>query len=228
MANSDTSSVTPLTGIFPNTTSPYTQSSPAIHGPGLTKHERGSPQNTASGRQTSESKQEPQSWPKLPGFAPPVRVLFVTLPDRQDHRFGTYGIIPLSSAPASPSHSRRSSRSASSDSTSDAAVPLGAPIQALQALANAADQAAALANGDGSSSDARQTARRHAGDGTDQEMSRKRKRVTIGEHNIQLRVRKQTKPDPTPRNPFPDVVTKGLVSEAEARQLWDMWVLSWR
>lgn len=112
-------------------------------------------------------------------------------------------------------------------------MPLVAPIQALQALANAADQAAALAKGgdvggtphDSSmgSSSRRQKDRDDAID-EDQAQARKRKRVTIDGHSIQLRVRKQTKPDPTPRNPFPDVVTKGLVSEPEARELWDMWV----
>lgn len=74
-----------------------------------------------------------------------------------------------------------------------------APIQALQALANAADQAA----------------------GGDPKEDKKRKRV-IFDSNIQLRLPKKVKPDPTPRNPFPDVVTKGLVAEAEARELWDL------
>ena len=50
----------------------------------------------------------------------------------------------------------------------------------------------------------------------------KRKRVRMDVKDPVLRVKKKTKPDPTPRNPFPDVVTKGLVSEAEARELWDM------
>jgi hypothetical protein len=52
------------------------------------------------------------------------------------------------------------------------------------------------------------------------EGSKKRKQVNFDKH-IHLRVRKKTKPDPTPRNPFPDVVTKGLVSDTEARELWD-------
>lgn len=56
------------------------------------------------------------------------------------------------------------------------------------------------------------------GDGS----ARKRKRVTIDPKGIHLRVKKKTKPDPTPRNPFPDVVTKGLVDEQEARELWDV------
>jgi hypothetical protein len=146
----------------------------------------------------------------------------------QDHRFGTYGIIPLPSAPPSPTHSRHSSRSSS-------ALPqdsLTAPIQALQALANAADQAAAIAENGGDMSRDEQSSRRASGDedkeGDGEEgergRSRKRKRVQIDSRNIHLRVKKKTKPDPTPRNPFPDVITKGLVSETEARELWDMCV----
>lgn len=119
--------------------------------------------------------------------------------------------------------------------SSDAAVPLVAPIQALQTLANAADQAAALANGSEAAGEEVPTddseSRRPSEEANDQHhneergRSRKRKRVTIGNSKpIHLRVRRQTKPDPTPRNPFPDVVTKGLVSEAEARELWDMCV----
>lgn len=77
----------------------------------------------------------------------------------------------------------------------------------MQTLANAADQAAAY---------------REAENGEERERNKKRKRVTIDGKSIHLRVRRKTKPDPTPRNPFPDVVTKGLVSETEARELWDM------
>ncbi|EKD00167.1 hypothetical protein A1Q2_05510 [Trichosporon asahii var. asahii CBS 8904] len=116
--------------------------------------------------------------------------------------------------------------------SSDAAVPsasMGAPIQALQTLANAADQAAAFANnsGDLSASERSDVSRPSLnGANTDGEgpshRKRKRKRDTQANTGIHLRVRKQTKPDPTPRNPFPDVVTKGLVSEAEARELWDI------
>lgn len=96
-----------------------------------------------------------------------------------------------------------------------------APIQALQTLANAADQAAALANGSQLSADD-PSSRQHSYEsgGEDRGWNRKRKR-SHGQ-NIHLRVKKQTKPDPTPRNPFPDVVTKGLVSESEARELWDI------
>ena len=98
-----------------------------------------------------------------------------------------------------------------------------APIQALQTLANAADQAAAFANGGSLPAD--DASSRQANDSGGEESrgrSRKRKRVTIGGNTIHLRVKKQTKPDPTPRNPFPDVLTKGLVSEAEVRELWEM------
>ncbi|GFZ43370.1 hypothetical protein JCM24511_01090 [Saitozyma sp. JCM 24511] len=183
-----------------------------------------SPQNIASGRLkgNGEVKKPAKDFPKLPGFAPP------------DHRFGTYGIIPLPSAPPSPTHSRHSSRSSSSHSVaSSSALPqdsLTAPIQALQALANAADQAAAIAESGGDMSRDEQSSRRASGDedkeGDGEEgergRSRKRKRVQIDSRNIHLRVKKKTKPDPTPRNPFPDVITKGLVSETEARELWDI------
>ncbi|BEJ18183.1 hypothetical protein CspHIS471_0704600 [Cutaneotrichosporon sp. HIS471] len=171
-----------------------------------------SPQNIASGRTSDPKPAQPDKvWPKLPGFAPP------------DHRFGTYGIIPLDSAPPSPNHSGRSSRSPSADSmSSDAAVPLVAPIQALQTLANAADRAAAMADGTETTDDMPTDDSDRRSEERDRR-GRKRKRVTIGgSKEIHLRVRRQTKPDPTPRNPFPDVVTKGLVSEAEARELWDI------
>lgn len=106
---------------------------------------------------------------------------------------------------------------------------MGAPIQALQTLANAADQAAAFANGSGdlSASERSDVSLPSVNDATadgnaNSYRKRKRRRDSHANTGIHLRVRKQTKPDPTPRNPFPDVVTKGLVSEAEARELWDM------
>jgi len=107
--------------------------------------------------------------------------------------------------------------SSNDSEASDSALPqdsLTAPIQALEALANAADQAR----------DGGETANTSGGsDGENGDKStKKRKRVTIDGKGIHLRVKKKTKPDPTPRNPFPDVVTKGLVSETEARGLWDM------
>lgn len=88
-----------------------------------------------------------------------------------------------------------------------------APIQALQTLANAADQAAASSRPDYDHDEDR-----HNG----QSKKRKRSVTEGGARSIHLRVKRQTKPDPTPRNPFPDVVTKGLIPEAEARELWDM------
>ncbi|WVF70990.1 hypothetical protein IAT40_005786 [Kwoniella sp. CBS 6097] len=173
-------------------------------------------------------KKKMKDFPKLPGFAPP------------NHQFGTYGVIPLPSAPPSPSRSRYSSRSSSSHSaTSSSAIPretLTAPIQALQALANAADQAAQIAKTspehrladtvDGANDEQDDERDGHAdedgaGEG-ERGRSRKRKRVAIDPKSISLRVKKKKRPDPTPRNPFPDVVTKGLVSEEEARELWDV------
>jgi hypothetical protein len=102
-----------------------------------------------------------------------------------------------------------------------------APIQALQTLANAADQAAALANGGVIPTAIATPSRRRSeadrdvdDDGEERGRTRKRKRVTIGGKIIHLRV-KETRL-PVPKNPFPDAVTKGLVSETEARELWDM------
>lgn len=194
-----------------------------------------SPQNIATGRLSDKSPRADQkAWPKLPGFAPPVCLCCLADADLQDHRFGTYGIIPVSTAPPSPNNAPRSSRASSVETeSSDAAVPsasMGAPIQALQTLANAADQAAAFANGSGdlSASERSDVSRlslngaNTEGDGHPQR-KRKRRRDSQANAGIHLRVRKQTKPDPTPRNPFPDVVTKGLVSETEARELWDMY-----
>ncbi|WRT65986.1 uncharacterized protein IL334_002937 [Kwoniella shivajii] len=195
-----------------------------------------SPSNTASGRINPSGNHFPtpgkRDFPKLPGFAPPA------------HQFGTYGVIPLPSAPPSPSRSRHSSRSSSSHSAaSSSAIPretLTAPIQALQALANAADQAAQIAK----TSPDHQLVRTEEGDDEEEDAdmkdlgiltsdhdgldednrgrSRKRKRVAIDPKSFSLRVKKKKRPDPTPRNPFPDVVTKGLVSESEARELWDI------
>ena len=102
----------------------------------------------------------------------------------QNHSFGTYGIIPLSSTPPSPNQSRHSSRSYSSHSAAASReIDTGEEVS---------------------------------------ERNKKRKRATMDGNRIHLKVRKKTKPDPTPRNSFPDVVTKGLVTEKEARELWDM------
>ncbi|WVQ71277.1 hypothetical protein IAR50_000803 [Cryptococcus sp. DSM 104548] len=206
-------------------------------GPGLISNEREnvpkrpqSPRNTASGRKDSVSvNKDKQGFPALPGYAAP-----------SSHRFGAYGIIPVPSAVPSAHHSPSSSRSSSSSRSPNeypSALPhesLTAPIQALEALANAADQAAALEGGrdkrDEASSDDEHTLRAKGNEDAARDMdeergrSKKRKRVTIDgrEKNAHLRLMKKTRPDPTPRNPFPDVVTKGLVSEKEARELWDI------
>ncbi|KIP11627.1 hypothetical protein PHLGIDRAFT_99458 [Phlebiopsis gigantea 11061_1 CR5-6] len=100
-------------------------------------------------------------FPPLPGFAPPP------------HKYATYGIVP-STAP-------------SSDDEDEDTLPrstLNAPIEALQGLANAAAEAAAVPS------------------------------------TSPPRVKKRKKVEPTPRNAFPHVVEKGLVSDAEARELY--------
>ncbi|KAL1704597.1 hypothetical protein EV121DRAFT_205545 [Schizophyllum commune] len=101
-------------------------------------------------------------FPPLPGFAPPP------------HKYATYGIVP-STAP-------------SSDDESEDTLPraaLNAPIEALQGLANAAAEAAAVPS----------TAHR---------------------------VKKRKRAEPIPRNAFPHVVEKGLVSDQEARELYNI------
>jgi hypothetical protein len=187
--------------IFQQNVSPpsiFNQTSPS-HAMQMQLNQPPSPQNTAAGRGISQTRNPTREFPKLPGFAPP------------DHQFGTYGIIPVASAAPSPARSRASSVSATSESGL-AHDTLTAPIEALEALANAADQAASIAEKAGRRDDSSDEERKQ----------KKRKRVTIDAKNIQLRVKKKTKPDPTPRNPFPDVVTKGLVREEEARELWDL------
>ncbi|KIR36716.1 hypothetical protein I307_03733 [Cryptococcus deuterogattii 99/473] len=249
---------TPSTGVPPSTIFPSVSPPQTFHDAAGMSNVRDnaqperprSPQNTATGRGRSSSTMNRvnsmKEFPPLPGFAPP------------NHRFGTYGIIPLPSAPPSPSRSRHSSRSSSSSRSRDeysSALPhetLTAPIQALQALANAADQAAALVDKDDEGEKGKSVSQEVSSDGGDEGSrreeggvkkgagrqwkisgendedrgrSRKRKRVTVDGQNIHLKVRKKTRPDPTPRNPFPDVVTKGLVSEEEARELWDIHAL---
>jgi len=103
-------------------------------------------------------------FPPLPGFAPPP------------HKYATYGIIP--------------STAASSEDESEDTLPratLNAPIEALQGLANAAAEAAAVP----SSASA-------------------------------PRVKKRKRAEPIPRNAFPHVVEKGLVTDSEARELYNM------
>ncbi|OCH86124.1 hypothetical protein OBBRIDRAFT_797500 [Obba rivulosa] len=107
------------------------------------------------------SSRSSRPFPPLPGFAPPP------------HKYATYGIVP-STAP-------------SSDDESEDTLPrssLNAPIEALQGLANAAAEAAAVPSGS------------------------------------PPRVKKRKRAEPTPRNAFPHVVEKGLVSDNEARELY--------
>ncbi|KAG6874459.1 hypothetical protein C0995_010367 [Termitomyces sp. Mi166 len=104
-----------------------------------------------------------KSFPPLPGFTPPP------------HKYATYGIVP-STAP-------------SSDDESEDTLPrstLNAPIEALQGLANAAAELAAVPSAE------------------------------------PPRVKKRKRAEPIPRNAFPHVVEKGLVSDAEARELYNM------
>ncbi|KAJ7287530.1 hypothetical protein C8J57DRAFT_1495956 [Mycena rebaudengoi] len=104
-----------------------------------------------------------RTFPPLPGFAPPP------------HKYATYGIVP-STAP-------------SSDDESEDTLPrstLNAPIEALQGLANAAAEAAAVPSAS------------------------------------TPRVKKRKRAEPIPRNAFPHVVEKGLVTDSEARELYNI------
>ncbi|KAF8658282.1 hypothetical protein AX16_002056 [Volvariella volvacea WC 439] len=106
---------------------------------------------------------ERRAFPPLPGFAPPP------------HKYATYGIVP-STAP-------------SSEDESEETLPrtaLGAPIEALQGLANAAAEAAAAPSAS------------------------------------PPRVKKRKRAEPIPRNAFPHVVEKGLVTDSEARELFNI------
>jgi hypothetical protein len=80
-----------------------------------------------------------QPFPALPGFTPPVSLCYSIehslcfIDHLQPHKYATYGIVP-STAP-------------SSDDESEDTLPratLNAPIEALQGLANAAAEAAAV------------------------------------------------------------------------------------
>ncbi|KAF8070153.1 hypothetical protein FPV67DRAFT_1414137 [Lyophyllum atratum] len=104
-----------------------------------------------------------RAFPPLPGFAPPP------------HKYATYGIVP-STAP-------------SSDDESEDTLPratLNAPIEALQGLANAAAELAAVPSAE------------------------------------PPRVKKRKRAEPIPHNAFPHVVEKGLVSDSEARELYNI------
>lgn len=110
------------------------------------------------------------------------------------HRYANYGLVVSSTA-------------ASSDDESEDTLPrssLNAPIEALHQLANAADQAA------------KENAQFEA---------ENRRQGFLSPPRVlqnQLKFKRMKKPDPAPRNAFPDVVTKGLVAPEEARELWDM------
>jgi hypothetical protein len=110
------------------------------------------------------------------------------------HRYANYGLVVSSTA-------------ASSDDESEDTLPrssLNAPIEALHQLANAADQAA------------KENAKLEA---------ENRQQGFLSPPRVlqnQLKFKRMKKPDPAPRNAFPDVITKGLVSPEEARELWDM------
>ncbi|KAG7529494.1 hypothetical protein FFLO_05601 [Filobasidium floriforme] len=110
------------------------------------------------------------------------------------HRYANYGLVVSSTA-------------ASSDDESEDTLPrssLNAPIEALHQLANAADQAA------------KENAKLEA---------ENRQQGFLSPPRVlqnQLKFKRMKKPDPAPRNAFPDVVTKGLVSPEEARELWDI------
>lgn len=123
----------------------------------------------------------PSKFPKLPGFKPPP------------HRYAQYGLVAPSTAASSDG-----------EDESEDTLPrssLDAPIEALQALANAADQAA-----------------QESAAASHQPGFLSPPRVL----QSRLTIRKRKRAEPTPRNAFPDVVTKGLVTEAEARELWDI------
>lgn len=147
-------------------------------------HSNMSQERTANGlrRSTSPARRSPPKYPKLPGFKPPP------------HRFAQYGLVVPSTA-------------ASSEDESEDTLPrshLNAPIEALQALANAADSVA------------QENAVLGASTGQPGFLSPPR----VLQNQLKLGKRKHA--EPTPRNAFPDVMTKGLVQESEARELWDM------
>lgn len=122
------------------------------------------PQQRNGFEMASGSNERTRPFPPLPGFAPPP------------HKYATYGIVP-STAP-------------SSEDESEDTLPrstLNAPIEALQGLANAAAELAAV--------------------------------PSITEPP---RVKKRKKAEPIPRNAFPHVVEKGLVTDSEARELFNM------
>jgi hypothetical protein len=164
------------------------------NGNNLIRRREDSAENDSQDEDSAAARSRPKKYPKLPGFKPPP------------HRYAQYGLVVPSTA-------------ASSEDESEDTLPrssLNAPIEALQALANAADQAAAQESA-------------AAGMTVDAQGSTDLA-TAVGEGFLspprvlqkQLRFKKRQKAEPTPRNAFPDVITKGLVSEAECRQLWDI------
>ncbi|PFH51472.1 hypothetical protein AMATHDRAFT_40081 [Amanita thiersii Skay4041] len=130
----------------------------------------------------SSNPNERKSFPPLPGFAPPP------------HKYATYGIVP-STAP-------------SSEDESEDALPrsaLNAPIEALQGLANAAAEAAAVPSNE-----------------PPRYLCKFTVSVRKARYELNVRVKKRKKAEPIPRNAFPHVVEKGLVSDSEARELFNI------
>lgn len=163
------------------------------NGNALIRRRRDSQENDSQD-EYADVRPRPKKYPKLPGFKPPP------------HRYAQYGLVVPSTA-------------ASSEDESEDTLPrssLNAPIEALQALANAADQAAAqesAAAGMVVDSQGATDIGAAVGDGF---LSPPRVLQK------QLRFKKRQKAEPTPRNAFPDVITKGLVTEPECRELWDI------
>jgi hypothetical protein len=164
------------------------------NGNSLVRRRQDSQENESDEEGLAAIRSRPKKFPKLPGFKPPP------------HRYAQYGLVVPSTA-------------ASSEDESEDTLPrssLNAPIEALQALANAADQAAAqesAAAGMVVDSQGATDIGAAVGDGF---LSPPRVLQK------QLRFKKRQKAEPTPRNAFPDVITKGLVSESECRELWDI------
>lgn len=161
----------------------------------LLRRRQGSQENESGDEDPAVVRPRPKKYPKLPGFKPPP------------HRYAQYGLVVPSTA-------------ASSEDESEDTLPrssLNAPIEALQALANAADQAAAQENA-------------AAGMVVDSQGVTTDIGAAVADGFLspprvlqkQLRFKKRQKAEPTPRNAFPDVITKGLVSEAECRELWEI------
>ncbi|KAJ9125093.1 hypothetical protein QFC22_000046 [Naganishia vaughanmartiniae] len=171
----------------------------------------------ASGRPTSANDgRPPKKYPKLPGFKPPP------------HRYAQYGLVVPSTAASSEGEEDESEDTLPRSS-------LNAPIEALQALANAADQAAAQESAAAAAAAGIPVITQGAG-GMEVDVqqgggvSATDISAAVGSGFLspprvlqkQLRFKKRQKAEPTPRNAFPDVITKGLVSEAECRELWDI------